>query len=98
MIDEGRWFGVNKGIDYERKYGLKPRDEVFYEMYDLCGGEVFFRYYVSTGFVQTLDYYLEFEEELKNICLSIKDFDEQFSYDMYILPLFRNKKLKELGI
>ena len=41
MIDEGRWFGVNKGIDYERKYGLKPRDEVFYEMYDLCGGEVF---------------------------------------------------------
>ena len=66
-------------------------------MYDLCDGEVFFTYDAITQTTECLSEFVDFHEELKNICLAM-DFNSeiQLSYAVYILPLFRDKKIKEL--
>ncbi len=92
-----KWFKIDKGYDYTDD----GRESLLYEMYNLNSGVVFFRYVRRPSgitMIKTLDEFLPIKQGLINICLSVKDFDKEMSYDMYILPLLRDKKLKELGI
>jgi hypothetical protein len=48
--------------------------------------------------IETLDFFTEIKDELYTLIMRDLFEEEQYSYDKWILPIFRNIKLEELGI
>ena len=88
-----KWFAVNKGVRYKPN-GVE--EYTYYELYDVYTGTIFFKF-DSFDNIQVLDEYELVKYGLKEICLSTTDFDTPISYNR-IISMFRDNKLKELGI
>jgi hypothetical protein len=73
-----------------------------FRLYDIRSGDVFFHLEVDFNnknpyHNQTTQEYESVVEQLKELALTMKE-NEPYSYDKYIKPIFRENKLKELGI
>lgn len=103
-IDEGKemkFFAKQKDIRYNND-GSKYRE---FNLYNIRTGLIFCKLKMLSDIdvsrtyeIETLDFFTDIKDELYTLIM--RDFveEEQYSYDKWILPLFRNIKLEELGI
>lgn len=83
---------------------LKVHKEVMYSdfnLYNTQTGIVFFKlriYYDDRPYeIETLDFFKEIKKEIYNMIMKdLSDQDVPYSYDEFILPFFRNKRLEGL--
>ena len=103
-IDEGKemkFFAKQKDIRYNND-GSKYRE---YNLYNVRTGTVFCQLKMHSDIdisrtyeIETLDFFTDIKDELYTLIMRDLFEEEQYSYDKWILPLFRNIKLEELGI
>ena len=70
---------------------------IVYCLYDIRTGDIFFKLELDGEkySYQSLEDYESIGEELKELSLTMRE-DQPYSYDRYIKPLFRDKKLSEI--
>lgn len=92
--------------DSEMKFFSKERevriDEVGkyreFSLYNVRTGTVFcrLRIYDDKTEIRTLDFFNEIKDDLHTLIMRDIVSEEAYSYDKWILPLFRQKKLEEI--
>lgn len=93
--------------DSEMKFFSKQR-EVFYEkdskyrlfrLYNVRTGTTFYILKIyDDGYyeIETLDFFSEIKDDIYTLMMRDIVTEEAYSYDRWILPLFRQKKLEEI--
>jgi hypothetical protein len=92
--------------DSEMKFFSKEREVRYDEegkyrefgLYNVRTGTVFcrLRIYDDITEIRTLDFFKEIEDDLQTLIMRDIVSEEAYSYDRWILPLFRQKKLEEI--
>jgi hypothetical protein len=92
--------------DSEMKFFSKQREVRYDEegkyrefgLYNVRTGTVFcrLRIYDDRTEIRTLDFFNEIKDELHTLIMKDIVSEEAYSYDKWILPLFRQKKLEEI--
>jgi hypothetical protein len=92
--------------DSEMKFFSKEREVRYDEegkyrefgLYNVRTGTVFcrLRIYDDITEIRTLDFFKEIEDDLQTLIMRDIVSEEAYSYDKWILPLFRQKKLEEI--
>jgi hypothetical protein len=92
--------------DSEMKFFSKEREVRYDEegkyrefgLYNVRTGTVFcrLRIYDDRTEIRTLDFFKEIEDGLQTLIMRDIVSEEAYSYDKWILPLFRAKKLEEI--
>jgi hypothetical protein len=92
--------------DSEMKFFSKEREVRYDEegkyrefgLYNVRTGTVFcrLRIYDDITEIRTLDFFKEIEDDLQTLIMRDVVSEEAYSYDRWILPLFRQKKLEEI--
>jgi hypothetical protein len=92
--------------DSEMKFFSKQREVRYDEegkyrefgLYNVRTGTVFcrLRIYDDITEIRTLDFFKEIEDDLQTLIMRDIVSEEAYSYDRWILPLFRQKKLEEI--
>lgn len=102
-IDDGhemKFFSKQREVKYtDGKGHLRKRHRVF-KLYNIRTGTVFceMKAYDDRYDIQVLDFFEPIKNEMYDLIMRDLETDEPYSYDRWINPLFRNNKLKELGI
>lgn len=105
-IDDGtemKFFSMERDVAYDIRDGSVKYREL--KLYNIRTGNIFCRIQIGDRYeyrthykIQTVPHFEGIEEELYKLVMRDVHEGEPYSYDRYILPLFREKKLKELGI
>jgi hypothetical protein len=92
--------------DSEMKFFSKEREVRYDEegkyrefgLYNVRTGTIFcrLRIYDDRTEIRTLDFFKEIEDDLHTLIMRDIVSEEAYSYDKWILPLFRQKKLEEI--
>ena len=98
-INEGnemKFFSLQREVKYTDGKG---HHRVF-KLYNIRTGTVFceMKAYDDRYDIQVLDFFEPIKNEMYDLIMRDLVADESYSYDRLILPLFREIKLKELGI
>ena len=98
---EMKFFSLQRDIKYNND-GSKYRE---FNLYNVRTGTIFccLKMYSDIDMsriyeIETLDFFTEIKDELYTLIMRDLFEEEQYSYDKWILPFFRNIKLEELGI
>jgi hypothetical protein len=94
---EMKWFAKERNVKYNPD-GVKYRE---FNLYNVRSGTIFctFNLYDDGSYkIETLDFFDVIKDELYTLIMKNIVTGEAYSYDKWILPLFRNKKLNEIGI
>ena len=96
---EMRFFSKEREVLYVKDYKYRE-----FSLYNVRTGTIFCKlkiYDDGSYEIETLDFYNEIKDDLYTLIMrdlvSEEEYSE-YSYDKWILPLFRNNKLKKLGI
>jgi hypothetical protein len=96
-IDEGnemKFFSKQRSI-----LNTDDKHRIF-ALYNIQTGNVFccLKIYEDRYEIQVLDFFEPIKNEMYDFIMRDLETDEPYSYDRWILPFFREIKLKELGI
>ena len=95
---EMKWFTKERNVKYNPD-GVKYRE---FNLYNVRSGTVFCRlniYDDGSYEIETLDFFNDIKDEFYTLIMRNIVTEEAYSYDKWILPLFRNSRIeKELGL
>ena len=95
---EMKWFSKERNVRYYRD-GSKCRE---FNLYNVRSGNVFCRLSIyDDGLyeIETLDFFDDIKDEFYTLIIRDIVTEEAYSYDKWILPLFRNSRIeKVLGL
>ena len=94
---EMKWFVLERNVKYYRD-GSKFRE---FHLYNVRSGNIFYKlkiYEDGSNEIQTLHFFEDIKNEIHTLILKDLNTENPHSYNQWILPLFRNKKLHDLGI
>jgi hypothetical protein len=90
---------------YEMKwFSIEKRSNVYcteLDLYNIQSGNIFFRliiYRDDSYKIETLDFFNDIKDQLRKLIVDNLVSEEPYSYNKWILPLFREFKLNEIGI
>jgi hypothetical protein len=90
---------------YEMKwFSIEKRSNVYYtelDLYNIQSGNIFCRliiYRDDSYKIETLDFFNDIKDQLRKLIVDNLVSEEPYSYSKWILPLFREFKLNEIGI
>jgi hypothetical protein len=96
-----------KWIDdgYEMKwFSIEKRSNVYFtelDLYNIQSGNIFCRliiYRDDSYKIETLDFFNDIKDQLRKLIVDNLVSEEPYSYNKWILPLFRELRLNEIGI
>ena len=95
---EMKWFAKERNVKYNPD-GVKYRE---FNLYNVRSGAVFYRlniYDDGSYEIETLDFFNDIKDEFYTLIMRDIVTEEAYSYDKWILPLFRNSRIeKVLGL
>ena len=88
-----KFFSKEREVRYDEEGKYRE-----FGLYNVRTGTVFFRLriYDDRTEIRTLDFFKEIKDELHTLIMRDIVSEEAYSYDKWILPLFRQKKLEEI--
>jgi hypothetical protein len=96
-VDDGyvmKWFSIEKRSNVEQ-YCTELN------LYNIRSGNIFCRltiYHDGSYKIETLDFFNDIKDQLHRIIVNNLVSEEPYSYNKWILPLFRELRLNEIGI
>lgn len=102
-INEGnemKFFSLQREVKYTDGKGHLAKKHRVFKLYNIRTGTVFceLKMYDDRYDIQVLDFFEPIKNEMYDLIMRDLETDEPYSYDRWILPFFREIKLKELGI
>ena len=104
-IDDGhemKFFSKQREVQYTDGKGHLGKKHRVFKLYNIQTGTVFCQLkiysYENRYDIEVLDFFEPIKNEMYDFIMRDLETDEPYSYDRWIRPLFRNNKLKELGI
>jgi hypothetical protein len=90
---EMKFFSKEREVRYDEEGKYRE-----FNLYNVRTGIIFcrLRIYDDRTEIRTLDFFNEIKDELYTLIMRDIASEEEYSYDKWILPLFRQKKLEEI--
>ena len=101
-IDDGheiKFFSKKREVQYKDDKGNLVKHRLFV-LYNIQTGNIFccLKMYEDRYEIEVLDFFEPIKNEMYDLIMRDLETDEPYSYDRWLRPLFRNKRLKEIGI
>ena len=100
--NEMKFFSLQRDVKYTDGEGNVENKHRVFSLYNIQTGTVFCQLkiysYEDRYEIEVLDFFEPIKNEMYDFIMRDLETDEPYSYDRWILPFFREIKLKELGI